>query len=76
MASESEPALVVRHGRIIEDVIHKDRLRPDEIFSEMHKAGIERLSDVKWAWLEPDGKMSFVRVDGEDTKAAEEQAPV
>ncbi len=76
MASESEPALVVRRGRLVEEVMHKDRVRADEIFSEMHKAGIERLADVKWAWLEPDGKMSFVRADGGDTNEPPEHAPV
>jgi uncharacterized membrane protein YcaP (DUF421 family) len=72
--SEAPPSLIVRHGRILEDVIHKDRVRPDEIYSEMHKAGIERLSQVRWGFLEPDGKMAFVRCDGEDTAEVDAEA--
>lgn len=72
---EAPPSLVVYHGRILEEVIHKERLRPDEIFAEMHKAGIERLDDVKWGFIEADGMMSFVREDGEDTHATEKRAP-
>lgn len=74
--AEAPPTLLVRHGRIDEQVMHLERIRPDEIFSEMHKAGIERLPQVKWGFLEPDGKMSFVRADDGETQKPEEQAPV
>lgn len=69
--SEAPPAIVVNRGRLVDDVLHKDRIRPDEILSEMRKAGIERLDMIKWGVLEPDGRMSFVRYDGEDTGADE-----
>jgi uncharacterized membrane protein YcaP (DUF421 family) len=59
--AEAPPSLLVRHGKILEDALHRDRVRPDEIYSEMHKAGIEDISQVKWGFLEPDGNMSFVR---------------
>lgn len=64
---EAQPALLVRHGQLLPEALHRERVRPDEIHSEMHKAGIERLSQVKWAILEPDGQMSFVRFDAADT---------
>lgn len=74
--AEAPPSLVVRHGRIDERVMHMEWVRPDEIFSEMHKAGIERLEQVKWGFLEPDGKMSFVRGDDGETQEPSEQTPV
>jgi uncharacterized membrane protein YcaP (DUF421 family) len=74
--AEAPPSLLVRHGRIDERLMHLERIRPDEIFSEMHKAGIERLSQVRWGFLEPDGKMSFVRSDDGETQDAQEQTPV
>jgi uncharacterized membrane protein YcaP (DUF421 family) len=55
--------------------MHMERIRPDEIFSEMHKAGIERLSQVRWGLLEPDGKMSFLRTDKGETQEPQGQAP-
>lgn len=63
---EAPPSVVICKGRFIESTLHKDRLRTDEILSEMHKAGIEHLSEVKWALLEPDGLMSFVKYDNSD----------
>lgn len=74
--TEAEPSLLVRNGRFIESSLHKDRIRPDEVHSEMHKAGIEKLSQVKWGFLEPDGKMAFIRTDGSESNVADEGAPV
>lgn len=74
-AAEAPPSLLVRRGRLIEATLHKDRVRPDEIFSEMHKAGIERLSQVKWGFLEPDGTMAFIRFDGEEAQESDQKAP-
>lgn len=73
--SEAPPSLVVHHGRLIENALHKDRIHPDEVFSEMHKSGIEHLSQVKWGFLEADGKMGFVRMDEGDTTHPDEPAP-
>jgi len=67
--AEAPPSLLVRHGRLIEENLHKDRVRPDEIFSEMHKAGIEHLCEVKWGFLEPDGQMSFIKFEPEPPHA-------
>lgn len=67
--SEAPPTIVINRGRLVEDVLHRDRVRPDEILSEMRKAGIERLEMVRWGVLEPDGRMSFVRYYREDTGA-------
>jgi uncharacterized membrane protein YcaP (DUF421 family) len=74
--AEAAPTLLVRQGRILEDAIHRERVRPDEIYSELHKAGIADISQVKWGFLEPDGKMSFVRFDGEQTQSQDERPPL
>ena len=73
---EAAPSLLVRHGRLVEETMHKDRIRPDEVLSEMHKAGLERLSQVKWGFIEPDGKLTFIRYDGEDTSEPDPKAAV
>ena len=75
-AAESPPAMVVAHGRIIEPALHNERIRPDEICSEMHKAGIETLAQVRWAFLEPDGTLSFIRADDAETGGSGREAAV
>ena len=53
--------MIVRDGQVVEENLHRDRLTRAEILSEMRLAGIARLSDVAWAILEPQGKMSFIK---------------
>jgi uncharacterized membrane protein YcaP (DUF421 family) len=62
-AIEGQPTVLVHHGQLIEDNLSKDRVTPDDIVSEMHQVGLERLEQVKWAILESDGKISIVPED-------------
>jgi uncharacterized membrane protein YcaP (DUF421 family) len=63
---EGAPRVLVRDGELIEANMKRDRLTRRELESEMRIAGIARLSDVAWAILEPEGKISFIRRDGGD----------
>jgi uncharacterized membrane protein YcaP (DUF421 family) len=58
-----EPSVLVSHGEFIESNLHKERIDAAEIFGEMHKSGLSRLEQVKWAILESDGKISIVSED-------------
>ena len=58
--TEGVATVLVQRGALVPSTLHRERVSPDEIFSEMHKAGLERLEQVKWAVLEPDGRISFV----------------
>jgi uncharacterized membrane protein YcaP (DUF421 family) len=58
--TEGEPVVLVQHGYLVPSAMHRERVSPQEIRSEMHKAGLERMEQVKWGVLEPDGKISFV----------------
>lgn len=60
---EGTPRVVVRNGEIVMENLRRDRLTRDEILSEMRLAGIGRISEVAWAILEPQGKMSFIKKD-------------
>lgn len=62
---EGAPRVIVRDGKLIVENMRRDRLTRDEILSEMRLAGIGRLSDVAWAILEPQGKISFIAKDDE-----------
>jgi uncharacterized membrane protein YcaP (DUF421 family) len=58
--TEGEPVAVVKHGHLVPVALHHERVSPQEVLSEMHRAGLERMEEVKWGVLEPDGKISFV----------------
>lgn len=57
---EGEPAVLVRDGKFVERNLRRERVTPEEVFSEMHLSGIERIEDVRWAILESEGKIAIV----------------
>lgn len=70
---EGAPRVIVRDGEVVTENLRRDRLTRDEILSEMRLAGIGRMSEVAWAILEPQGKMSFIRKgDGPSTQQDED----
>lgn len=68
---EGAPQVLVRNGALVEANLRRDRLTRAEIESEMRLAGIAHLKDVAWAILEPEGKISFIRCDGEEIAASD-----
>lgn len=65
---ESPPTVLVDQGTILTPHMDRERIQADELFGEMHKAGIERLSEVRWAILESDGHISFIRCNPDDSR--------
>ncbi|WP_437585749.1 DUF421 domain-containing protein [Sorangium sp. So ce1000] len=57
---DGSPTVLVAKGRILEEACNRERIQPEEIVSEMHKSGLERLSQVRWAILEADGDLTIV----------------
>ena len=55
-----EPVTVVSHGTLHADRMDRERISPDEILDAMHRAGLERMEQVKWAVLYPDGVVAVV----------------
>lgn len=59
---DGEPTVLVRDGKMLERNLRRERVTPEEVFSEMHLAGVERIEDVQWAILETEGKIAIVPV--------------
>jgi uncharacterized membrane protein YcaP (DUF421 family) len=60
--TEGQPVVLVSHGDMVLPAMHRERISTQEIESEMRKAGLDHLEQVRWGVLEPDGKISFVPV--------------
>jgi uncharacterized membrane protein YcaP (DUF421 family) len=56
-------AVLVHRGTLFEEILNRERVTPEEIMSEAHKSGIDALRDIKWAVLEPDGRIAIVPLD-------------
>lgn len=57
---EGQPTVLVSDGRLVGGNLDTERVSPDEIYAEMHKAGLDRIEQVRWAILETDGRISLV----------------
>ncbi|MGE4304015.1 MAG: DUF421 domain-containing protein [Novosphingobium sp.] len=55
-----EPRVIVREGEIVRANMRRERMTVMELESEMRLAGISSMTDVAWAILEPNGKISFI----------------
>lgn len=60
---DGSPRVVVQDGQFLKESMRRDRLTRSEVEAEMRLAGIASISDVAWAILEPQGKISFIRKD-------------
>jgi len=65
-AVSGQPAVLVAHGRLLDDVLNRERISPDEIFAAMRRSGLDRLEQVRWAVLEGDGTISLVPAHAPD----------
>ena len=62
VAVAGEPTVLVHQGQVFERAMNLTRVTPDEVFSEMHKSGLQTLDQVEWAILETDGSIAIVPV--------------
>jgi uncharacterized membrane protein YcaP (DUF421 family) len=54
------PVTVVSKGQLRPDRMDPERLSAEEIMDAMHRVGLERIEQVKWAVLYPDGTVAVV----------------
>jgi uncharacterized membrane protein YcaP (DUF421 family) len=58
---EGRPVVIVERGRVAEDVLRCERLPVEEVLEAARQHGIEDLSGVRMAVLEPGGTISFLK---------------
>jgi uncharacterized membrane protein YcaP (DUF421 family) len=63
------PTVLAHEGRFLERNLRRERITPEEIYAEMHKAGLDDLGQVRWAILETDGKIAVIPSEARGTPA-------
>ena len=58
---EGEPTLLISDGELLTRNLRRERMTVDEIRAEARLQSIGSLSDIRYAVLETNGKISFVR---------------
>lgn len=61
-----KPTVLAFDGKLIAENMNRERITPDEIYTELHKAGLFQLSQVRWVILEPDGKLAVIATEEHD----------
>jgi uncharacterized membrane protein YcaP (DUF421 family) len=56
-----DPLVVIQDGKLIENVMRRERLHEDDLAEEMRLQQIGSFSDVQWAILESNGQVSFIK---------------
>lgn len=57
---EGAPAVLAHDGALVPRQLDRQRVSPEDIFAEMHRAGLERLDQVRWVILGTDGRIAVV----------------
>ena len=58
---DPQPMIVVQDGRVLEGNLRKERMTVDELLAEARQQQIGSLDEVRWAVLEANGKVSFLK---------------
>jgi uncharacterized membrane protein YcaP (DUF421 family) len=58
---DPQPLIVVQDGEVIESNLQRERVTIDELLAEGRLQRIESLDEIKWAVLESNGKISFIK---------------
>jgi uncharacterized membrane protein YcaP (DUF421 family) len=73
-----KPTVLIQHGKFVPENMDKERVSAEEINTEMHKSGLEEVSQVRWAILESDGKIAIIpenEGDRDKRKTDKQQVP-
>jgi len=58
---EGEPTYIIYKGRLRQNVLAENRISINEVLTEMRTQGIADLGEVRYAILEQNGKVSFLK---------------
>jgi uncharacterized membrane protein YcaP (DUF421 family) len=59
--ADGQPTIVIKKGRIIKEALKKARLNMDDLSMLLREQGAFTITEVEYAILEPDGKLSVMK---------------
>jgi uncharacterized membrane protein YcaP (DUF421 family) len=62
------PLLLVNRGTIQHRNLRAQLMTRQDLHEQLREQGVETLADVKSCWLESDGRLSVIKVQGEDAE--------
>ena len=68
---EGTPTLIIRHGKIVEPSLSRERITHDELITMLRRQGIRHLSDVDSGIFESDGRLTVITVEQSNLRKAQ-----
>ena len=62
------PLLLIKDGKMLRRNMKKELITEEELFREIRQQGLEGIAQIKKAYMEADGQMSFILENGENGK--------
>ena len=59
--ADPDPLPLIRDGRLLERNLRREMLTVDELMSKLRQQSVERIEEVRWAFMESDGQISLRR---------------
>lgn len=70
--ASSRPSILIRHGKVDQGELQRNRISIDELISEIRQAGYASLEDVDYAIMEQNGKITVLPKRSAQPPSAEE----
>ena len=62
---DGEPIVLVENGHVIDRNLRRERMTSDDLAEKARLNGLGSLDDVRWAVLETNGEVSFIKRSGD-----------
>lgn len=70
---ESRPVVLVKNGKMVAKNMRKEYVTRAELLSQLREQGINKLHQVKRAYIESDGKLSVIEMEHRSNQQSEPQ---
>jgi uncharacterized membrane protein YcaP (DUF421 family) len=71
-----KPLPLVKDGQMLRHNLRKELITPEELMSQVREQGLESLSEVREAYIEGDGQISFIKREGGEVRNQKRKAVV
>ena len=58
---KAQPLLLIKDGKVIKQNLRKQMIPLEELMEELRENDVEKVEDVKYSYMEPDGHISVVK---------------
>lgn len=58
---QGKASILIKEGKVREDVLRAERITSQQLMTALHKEGLAAVEQVKTAYVEPSGEITFIK---------------